>query len=125
MQSSYLDIAIRLAAFAALIAITAFFVACEFAIVKVRSSRLDQLIVEGNQRAVLSKKIADNLDEYLSACQLGITISALGMGMLGQPTVHIMLAPVFDMLTLDANGETVFSFVAALAIVTYLHVVLG
>ena len=125
MQSSYLDIAIRLAAFAALIAITAFFVACEFAIVKVRSSRLDKLIVEGNQRAVLSKKIADNLDEYLSACQLGITISALGMGMLGQPTVHIMLAPVFDMLTLDANGETVFSFVAALAIVTYLHVVLG
>ena len=120
-----MDIAIRLAAFAALIAVTAFFVACEFAIVKVRSSRLDQLIVEGNQRAVLSKKIADNLDEYLSACQLGITISALGLGMLGEPTVRMMLAPVFEMLTLDANVETILSFTVALAIVTYLHVVVG
>ncbi|ARF13689.1 hypothetical protein SporoS204_05655 [Sporosarcina ureae] len=114
-----------MAAFAALIAITAFFVACEFAIVKVRSSRLDQLIDEGNQRAVLSKKIADNLDEYLSACQLGITISALGLGMLGEPTVRMMLAPVFDMFTLDANVETILSFTIALAIVTYLHVVVG
>ncbi|PID14147.1 hypothetical protein CSV63_14350 [Sporosarcina sp. P34] len=114
-----------MAAFAALIAITAFFVACEFAIVKVRSSRLDQLIVEGNQRAVLSKKIADNLDEYLSACQLGITISALGLGMLGEPTVRMMLAPVFDMFTLDAHIETILSFTFALAIVTYLHVVVG
>jgi len=120
-----LDIAIRLAAFAALIAVTAFFVACEFAIVKVRSSRLDQLIDEGNQRAVLSKKIADNLDEYLSACQLGITISALGLGMLGEPTVRMMLAPVFDTFTLDANVETILSFTIALAIVTYLHVVVG
>ena len=125
MRSYYLDIAIRLAAFAALIAITAFFVACEFAIVKVRSSRLDQLIVEGNQRAVLSKKIADNLDEYLSACQLGITISALGLGMLGEPTVRMMLAPIFEMFMLDANVETILSFTIALAIVTYLHVVVG
>ncbi|PID21001.1 hypothetical protein CSV61_11795 [Sporosarcina sp. P3] len=114
-----------MAAFAALIAITAFFVACEFAIVKVRSSRLDQLIDEGNQRAVLSKKIADNLDEYLSACQLGITISALGLGMLGEPTVRMMLAPIFDMFMLDANVETILSFTIALAIVTYLHVVVG
>ncbi|PIC85324.1 hypothetical protein CSV72_14345 [Sporosarcina sp. P20a] len=114
-----------MAAFAALIAITAFFVACEFAIVKVRSSRLDQLIVEGNQRAVLSKKIADNLDEYLSACQLGITISALGLGMLGEPTVRMMLAPIFEMFMLDANVETILSFTIALAIVTYLHVVVG
>ncbi|WP_199170368.1 hemolysin family protein [Sporosarcina sp. P19] len=120
-----MDIAIRLAAFAALIAITAFFVACEFAIVKVRSSRLDQLIDEGNHRAVLSKKIADNLDEYLSACQLGITISALGLGMLGEPTVRMMLAPIFDMFMLDANVETILSFTIALAIVTYLHVVVG
>jgi len=125
VRSYYLDIAIRLAAFAALIAVTAFFVACEFAIVKVRSSRLDQLIDEGNQRAVLSKKIADNLDEYLSACQLGITISALGLGMLGEPTVRMMLAPVFDTFTLDANVETILSFTIALAIVTYLHVVVG
>ncbi|AXH99909.1 HlyC/CorC family transporter [Sporosarcina sp. PTS2304] len=114
-----------MAAFAALIALTAFFVACEFAIVKVRSSRLDQLISEGNKRAVLSKKIADNLDEYLSACQLGITITALGLGMLGEPTVKLMMTPVFDYLSLDANVETILSFTVALAIVTYLHVVVG
>lgn len=114
-----------MAAFAALIALTAFFVACEFAIVKVRSSRLNQLIEEGNKRAVLSKKIVDNLDEYLSACQLGITITALGLGMLGEPTVKILMAPVFEMLDLAPNVETFLSFALALAVVTYLHVVVG
>ena len=65
---------------AILIALTAFFVTSEFAIVKVRSSRIDQLIEEGNKRALSAKKVISNLDEYLSACQLGITVTALGIG---------------------------------------------
>ena len=125
MRSYYLDIAIRLAAFAALIAITAFFVACEFAIVKVRSSRLDQLDCRRQSTSGSFKKIADNLDEYLSACQLGITISALGLGMLGEPTVTHDASSIFDVFVLDANVETILSFTIALVIVTYLHVVVG
>ena len=70
-----------------LIALTAFFVASEFAIVRVRSSRIDQLIAEGNKKAVRAKQVVSDLDEYLSACQLGITITALGLGWMGEPTV--------------------------------------
>ena len=64
---------LNLVIIAILIALTAFFVASEFAIVKVRSSRIDQLIEEGNKSAISAKKVISNLDEYLSACQLGIT----------------------------------------------------
>ena len=61
-----------------LLALTAFFVASEFAVVKIRGSRLDQLIAEGNKKAVVAKEVTTNLDYYLSACQLGITVTALG-----------------------------------------------
>jgi CBS domain containing-hemolysin-like protein len=60
-----------------LIAATSFFVAAEFAIVKVRDSRVEQLIQEGNKKALAVRKVIHNLDGYLSACQLGITITAL------------------------------------------------
>ena len=59
-------ITIRLAVFAVLIALTAFFVASEFAIVKVRKTRIDQLVLEGNKKAVKAQKLVNNLDEYLS-----------------------------------------------------------
>jgi CBS domain containing-hemolysin-like protein len=65
---------------AILIALTAFFVASEFAVVKIRSSRIDQLLAEGVPKAKAAKKVISNLDEYLSACQLGITITSLGLG---------------------------------------------
>ncbi len=70
---------INLSIFTILLALTGFFVATEFAIVKVRSSRLDQLVAEGNKKAVAAKHVVQHLDEYLSACQLGITVTALGM----------------------------------------------
>lgn len=66
-----------------LIALTAFFVASEFAIVRVRRSRIDQLITEGNKRAILAKRVITDLDEYLSASQLGITLTSIGLGVLG------------------------------------------
>ncbi|WP_174842617.1 hemolysin family protein [Sporosarcina luteola] len=120
-----MEIAIRLAAFAALIAFTAFFVASEFAIVKVRTTRINQLVAEGNRKAVTAKKIISNLDEYLSACQLGITITALGLGMLGEPTVKLILEPVFSHLDLAPHTATILSFIIAFTIVTFLHVVVG
>lgn len=124
-QSNYLDIAIRLTAFAVLIALTAFFVASEFAIVKIRSTRIDQLVAEGNQRAVIARKVISNLDEYLSACQLGITITALGLGMLGEPTVKLMLKPIFSYFDLTASTSSILSFIIAFTSVTFLHVVIG
>lgn len=120
-----MEIPIRLAAFAVLIALTAFFVASEFAIVKVRTSRIDQLVAEGNHKAINARKVIGNLDEYLSACQLGITITALGLGMLGEPTVNLMLAPIWESLGLSASTTSIASYIIAFSIVTFLHVVVG
>ena len=108
-----------------LIALTAFFVATEFAIVKVRTSRIDQLIAEGKKGAVPAKKVVTHLDEYLSACQLGITVTALGLGWLGEPTVEELLHPLFKYLHLNESVTHILSFGLAFATVTFLHVVVG
>ncbi|WP_369903236.1 hemolysin family protein [Bacillus manliponensis] len=110
---------------AILIAFTAFFVAAEFAIVKVRSSRIDQLVAEGKRGALAAKKVTSNLDEYLSACQLGITVTAMGLGWLGEPTVERLLHPLFDKWNLNPSISSVLSFGIAFILMTYLHVVVG
>lgn len=116
---------LNLALLILLIALTAFFVGAEFAVVKVRMSRIDQLIEEGNKKAVLVKKVVGDLDYYLSACQLGITVTALGLGWLGEPTVERLLHPLFDTLGVPDSASTIISFVLAFSLVTFLHVVVG
>jgi CBS domain containing-hemolysin-like protein len=116
---------INLLLIALLIALTAFFVATEFAIVKVRVSRIDQLIAEGNKRAIAAKRVVTHLDEYLSACQLGITITALGLGWLGEPTVEKLLHPLFERFEIAESLTHILSFGIAFALVTFLHVVVG
>ncbi len=118
-------ITINLFLIALLIALTAFFVATEFAIVKVRTSRIDQLIAEGKKGAIAAKKVTTHLDEYLSACQLGITVTALGLGWLGEPTVKKLLDPLFYTLNLSESVTNILSFGIAFALVTFLHVVVG
>ncbi|MGM7722568.1 hemolysin family protein [uncultured Metabacillus sp.] len=116
---------VNLVIVAILIAITAFFVASEFAIVKLRSSRLDQLIAEGSTSAIAAKKVTSNLDGYLSACQLGITITALGLGWLGEPTVERLLHPLFETFHLNESLVHLLTFVIAFLAITFLHVVIG
>ncbi|WPP42693.1 hemolysin family protein [Paenibacillus hunanensis] len=116
---------INLLVLVVLLALTAFFVASEFAVVKVRASRLDQLIQEGNKKAVIAKKVAHDLDYYLSACQLGITVTALGLGAIGKPAVELVLYPVFDLLNVSAAAASVASYAIAFFLVTFLHVVVG
>ncbi|MBM7654480.1 hemolysin family protein [Neobacillus cucumis] len=116
---------INLLIIAILIGLTAFFVAYEFAIVKIRSSRIDQLVEEGNKKAIAAKKIVSNLDEYLSACQLGITVTALGLGWLGEPTVEHILHPLFVSLNLPETVSGIASLIIAFASVTFIHVVVG
>jgi CBS domain containing-hemolysin-like protein len=110
---------------ALLIAFTAFFVATEFAIVKVRTSRIDQLISENKKGALAAKQVVTHLDEYLSACQLGITVTALGLGWLGEPTVEKLLHPLFAYLELNESVTHILSFGFAFALVTFIHVVIG
>jgi CBS domain containing-hemolysin-like protein len=110
---------------AILIALTGFFVASEFAMVKIRSTRIDQLVAEGNKNAIAAKKVISNLDEYLSACQLGITVTALGLGWLGEPTVEHLLHPLFEKLNVGESLASILSFAIAFVLITFLHVVVG
>lgn len=120
-----MDTIINLSIFAILIALTAFFVATEFAIVKIRSSRVEQLVLEGKKGAKSAQHVTSHLDEYLSACQLGITVTALGIGMVGESTFEFILHPFFEMLGLSTNLISVFTIATAFFIATFSHVVIG
>jgi len=117
--------ALNLVLVAFLIGLSAFFVAVEFALVRIRPSRIDQMIAEGNKRALAVKQAVANLDGYLSACQLGITITSLGLGWLGEPTVEKILHPVFESMRMPEAVSSFLSFVIAFVAITYLHVVVG
>jgi len=108
-----------------LIGLSAFFVAVEFAVIRVRASRVDQMIAEGRKGAGAVKKVLENLDGYLSACQLGITITSLILGFLGEPTVEKILHPVFEKWHFSEGLSSILSLVIAFVVITYLHVVIG
>ncbi len=121
----YLIVLFNIIAILFLVALNGFFVASEFSIVKVRPSRLDALIKEGNTRAVQAKKVTEHLDAFLSVTQLGITIASLGLGWIGEPTVAKILHPVFILLHLPANVEHTLAFVLGFSVITALHIVMG
>ncbi|WEK55299.1 MAG: hemolysin family protein [Candidatus Cohnella colombiensis] len=110
-----------------LVLLNAFFVASEFALVKVRQSRLTQLNEEGNIRAKYALKVNQRLDVYLSATQLGITLASLGLGWVGEPAIAgLIIEPLFHIF--GYYDETIvhsISFAIAFCIITFLHIVLG
>ncbi|MDD9265897.1 hemolysin family protein [Paenibacillus sp. GCM10023248] len=116
---------INLIVIALLILLTAFFVATEFAVIRIRPSRVDQMVAEGTKNARAVQSVVSNLDGYLSACQLGITITALGLGWLGEPTVEKMLHPFFEWIGAGERLSHFLSFTIAFVSITYIHVVLG
>ena len=85
-----------------MIFLTAFFVAAEFSLVKIRKSRLETLEKENNKRAKLALNIVNHLDSYLSACQLGITLTSLAIGWVGESTMHSILAPLLSYVPLPS-----------------------
>ncbi len=108
-----------------LLIFTAFFVATEFAIVKVRQSRIDQLVSEGKSGALAAKNVTTHLDEYLSACQLGITVTALGIGMVGESTFEFILHPLFETIGIPTDNIHWFTIGGAFFLATFFHVVVG
>ncbi|MGE6260400.1 hemolysin family protein [Heyndrickxia sporothermodurans] len=116
---------VKLIVLVILIGLTAFFVAAEFAVVKIRSSKIDQLIQDGNTKALAAKKVISHLDEYLSACQLGITVTALGIGWLGEPTVGKILESIFNEWNMSSSVSHIVAITATFLIITFLHVVIG
>jgi len=116
----------KLAAIATLVALNGFFVACEFAIIKVRSSQLDTLVEEGHVRANLVKRVRNHLDAYLSATQLGITLASLALGWIGEQFLVQMLEPFFALLQIYSHAfVTSVSIALAFVGITFLHIVFG
>jgi CBS domain containing-hemolysin-like protein len=116
----------KLAVIAALVILNAFFVASEFAIVKVRSSQLDELADEGNLRAVFAKHVRAHLDAYLSATQLGITLASLALGWIGEQFLVGMLQPAFALVNVHSHAVVAaISIALAFIGITFLHIVFG
>ncbi|MDL2280569.1 hemolysin family protein [Selenomonadales bacterium OttesenSCG-928-I06] len=123
------DILKILAAFF-LVLLNGFFVVAEFSIVKIRKTRLEELAKEGNQSASLALKIVNSLDTYLSAVQLGITLSSLGLGWLGEPAIAAVIRPTLEpviMTYFPGNTWLISSVSIAIGftIITLMHVVIG
>lgn len=108
-----------------LVFLNGFFVATEFAVVKVRESRIAQLVAEGNKRAKNVDNLLRNLDAYLSATQLGITLASLALGWLGEPAIARLLLPVFAYFQVGETVAETISVIVGFIIITFLHIVLG
>lgn len=108
-----------------LLAANAFFVAAEFALVKLKSFRLDALVESGSRSAKLAQSIHQNLEPYLAACQLGITMASLGLGWIGEPTVAALLRPLLEPLDLSEKSVHTIAFIAGFITFSSLHIVVG
>jgi CBS domain containing-hemolysin-like protein len=106
-----------------LIAVNGVFVAAEFALVRSRRSRVEALAAEGSRGATVVLEELDRIDEYLSACQLGITMASIGIGFLGEPAVAKLLEPIFG--GLSHGAAVAISVAIAYTLVTALHVTVG
>ena len=116
----------KLAVIFALVVLNAFFVASEFAIVKVRGSQLDALVDEGNLRAIFAKHVRAHLDAYLSATQLGITLASLALGWIGEQFLARMLQPAFALVNVHSHAiVSAVSITLAFIGITFLHIVFG
>src|SRR5260370_3270478 len=116
----------KLAVVMALVLLNGFFVVAEFALVKIRDSQLNTLAAEGIKLAALVKQIKNNLNAYLSACQVGITAASLGLGWLGEPFLARMLQPFFVLAGIESTAVIKsISFALAFSAITFLHIVLG
>jgi CBS domain containing-hemolysin-like protein len=121
-----LSILLQLGSVLGLVFLNGFFVAAEFAIVKVRSTQIEPLAQQGSRRAKIAQNIITHLDVYLSATQLGITFTSLALGWVGEPFVGHLLEPLLAAVgvTQPAIVSTI-SFGVGFAIITFLHITLG
>jgi CBS domain containing-hemolysin-like protein len=103
-----------------------FFVAAEFSMVKVRLSRMENLVKKGRRGALIAKHITEHLDAYLSATQLGITLSSLGLGWIGEPLLAGMLKNPLEMINIFSDATIhAIAFLVSFGVLTFLHIILG
>ena len=126
-EASLASIVWRLVAVLALVLANGFFVAAEFSIVTVRKTRIDQLVAEGHWAARAVRRAVSDPDSYIAATQLGITMSSIGLGWIGEPALASLVEPALVWLPAPLAAATAHSIAVAIAfaIITALHIVLG
>ena len=107
-----------------LVVLNGFFVASEFAFVRVRSTSVEQLAAEGRAGSETLQNVMENLDDYLAVTQLGITIASLGLGWVGEPAVAALLEPVLEGVVPPSLIHLI-AFAVGFSVITFLHVVFG
>jgi CBS domain containing-hemolysin-like protein len=125
-EGNFVSIGLKILLVLGLIALNGFFVAAEFALVKLRATQLDTLVARGHRRAKVARSIIANLNSFLSATQLGITMVSLGLGWVGQPVFVALLSPL--LVSLHVESETVrhsISFAVGFSALTFLHITAG
>lgn len=120
---------LKLLAVLALVLLNGFFVATEFALVKVRLTQLESLAGRNHRRGTMALHLAQHLDTYLSACQLGITLASLGLGWIGEPIFADLLKPLYGLLDITGPEHKglrhSISFGVGFGVITFLHIVAG
>src|SRR5919199_105735 len=127
MSEGLLD-ALELVGVFILILLNAFFVAAEFGLVSLRRTRIDELVARGHTTARIVKRVIGDPDRLIATTQLGITISSLGLGWIGEPALAHLLEPLFRFLPAGWVSPTTRVFAAgalAFVIITFLHVLIG
>lgn len=116
----------RLMSVAVLVFLNGFFVAAEFALVKIRDTQLRPLIQKGSRRARIAQTVLANLDRSLSAAQLGITLASLALGWIGEPVFAALLKPVMGAMQIkNPDIEHYITIIVGFALITFLHIVVG
>lgn len=108
-----------------ILAIAALFVMSEFVLVRIRPTRLDFLIENGNKNAILLKKMTKHLDTYLSATQLGVTITSLALGWLGDPTFKKLFDTLFSTIDMPSSVSSILSIIVSFSLLTFVQVIIG
>src|SRR2546426_15015 len=121
-----ISILFKLLAVVALVLLNGFFVAAEFALVKIRDTQLSPLIDKGHRGAKVARRVIGNLDASLSACQLGITLASLGLGWVGEPVFAALLKPLMTWLSIESEtAQETIAFVVGFSVLTFLHITAG
>src|SRR3954453_16594355 len=121
-----MGVAINIVTILVLVLLNAFFVAAEFAFVKIRETQLDTLVTKGHRRAKVARHILANLNSFLSATQLGITMASLGLGWVGEPLFNRLLAPLLGSLGIESEAvRHSISFAVGFSAITFLHITAG
>lgn len=124
-NDALLDI-LRTLAVVVLILVNAFFVAAEFAFIRIRETQLDTMASKTRLRARLARNIVQNINSYLSATQVGVTMASLGLGYLGEPVSNALLQPVLKALGVNSGSwQHTISFAVGFGALTFLNIVVG